>query len=131
MLQDYRQLNVVVSGDGRCNSQGKCAKFCTYTLMETNTNVILHSETMDKREVHNKSPNMEREVTNRGLAHLKGKVNIVEITTDPSTSVTKMLGLFLTCVNFCTYIYLNTADNHPEVDHSMDVWHKSKLLKKV
>ena len=68
--------------------------------MDTNTNVILHSETMDKREVHNKSPNMEQEAANRGLAHLKGKVNIVEITTDASTSVTKMLGLFPTCVNF-------------------------------
>ena len=99
--------------------------------METNTNVILYSETMDKREVPNKSPNMEQEAANRGLAHLKDKVNIVEITTDASTFVTKMLGLFPTCVNFCTYIYLSTADNHPEVDHSMDVWFKSKLLKKV
>ena len=41
---------------------------------------------------------MEREAANRGLAHLKGKVNIVKITTDASTSVTKILGLFPTCV---------------------------------
>ena len=50
MLQDYRQLDVIVSGDGRCDSPGKCARFCTYTLMETTKNLIVHSETMDKRE---------------------------------------------------------------------------------
>ena len=98
MLQDYRQSDVIVSGDERCDSPEKCAKFCTYTLMETTKNLILHSETMDKREVGNKSPNMEREAANRALTYLKGKVNIAEITTDCSTSVTKMLGLFLNCV---------------------------------
>lgn len=130
-MQDYRQLDVVVSGDGRCDSPGKCAKFCTYTLMETNKNLILHSETMDKTEVQNKSPNMEREAANRALTCLKGKINVVEITTDASTSVTKMLGLFLNCVYSILILYHNTADNHPGVEHSMDVWHKSKLLKKV
>ena len=51
----------MVSGDGRCDSPGKCAKFCTYSLMETTKNTIVHCETIDKREVQNKSPNMERE----------------------------------------------------------------------
>ena len=64
MLQDYRQLDVVVSGDRRCDSPGKCAKFSTYTLMETTKILILHSETLDKTEVHNKSPNMEQEAAN-------------------------------------------------------------------
>ena len=67
------------SGDGRCDSPGK---FCTYTLMETSENVILHSETVDKREVHNKSPNMECEAVHRALGYLQGKVNLVEVTTD-------------------------------------------------
>lgn len=64
MLQDYRQSDVIVSGDGQCDLPGKCAKFCTHALMETTKNLILHSETMDKREVGNKSPNMEQEVAN-------------------------------------------------------------------
>ena len=35
-LQKHSQLSVVIlSSDGRCDSLGKCAKFCTYTLMET------------------------------------------------------------------------------------------------
>lgn len=82
----------MISGDGRCDSPGKCAKFCTYTLMETTKNAILHCETVDKREVHNKSPNMEREAVDRAVKSLKDQVNVVEITTDSSTAVTKMLG---------------------------------------
>ena len=82
-----------MSGDGRCDSPGKCAKFCTYTLMETSKNVILHSETIDKREVQNKSPNMEREAVHRALDHIQDKIKVAEITTDSSTAVTKMLGM--------------------------------------
>lgn len=58
--------------------------------MEKSTNAIIHSETVDKREVQNKSPNMEQEAVLRSLDHLK--IVIQEITTDCSTSVTKMLG---------------------------------------
>ena len=68
-------------------------------MMETSINVILHSETVDKREVHNKSPNMEREAVDRVTKHLKESINMVEITTDSSTSVTKMLGVFLMCMS--------------------------------
>jgi len=63
--------------------------------METSENVILHSETVDKREVHNKSPNMECEAVHRALGYLQGKVNLVEVTTDSSTAVTNMLGMLL------------------------------------
>lgn len=91
MLREYENKDVVVSGDGRCDSPGKCAKFCTYTLMDASTNVILHAETVDKREVQNKSPNMEREAVDRAVGYLKDQVEVVEITTDSSTAVTKML----------------------------------------
>ena len=120
----------MVSGDGSCDSPGKCAKFCTYTLMETTENIILHSETVDKREVHNKSPNMEREAVHRALSHLQGQVNLVEVTTDSSTAVTKMLGILL-FVTETINMKLLVADKHPQIKHSMDIWHKAKLLKKV
>ena len=94
-LQEFEREEVVVSGDGRCDSPGKCAKFCTYTLMELTKNLILHSETVDKREVQNKSRSMEREAIDRALEVLKEKVNVVEVTTDSSTSVTKMMGTYV------------------------------------
>ena len=130
-MQEYNGEEVTVSGDGRCDSPGKCAKFCTYTLMETSKNTILHSETIDKREVQNKSPNMEREAVDRALKKLKERVNVVEITTDSSTSVTKMLGMLFYIFTILAYLWPIAADKHPRVLHSMDTWHKAKLLKKV
>lgn len=42
---------LVVCGDGRCYSSCSAANFCSYTIMDTNSNVILHTETVTKAEV--------------------------------------------------------------------------------
>ena len=68
---------------------GKCAKFCTYSLMESESNVILHFENVDKREVDLQSPNMEREGKIRSLDFLIKKG--LELITDLS-SIAKALG---------------------------------------
>lgn len=31
MIEQHSGVDVVVAGDGHCDSPGKCAKFCTYT----------------------------------------------------------------------------------------------------
>ena len=62
---------IVLLGDGQCESPGKCAKLCTYTLMEKSKNTVFHSKTVDKREVQSKSPNMESKAVLRALSHLK------------------------------------------------------------
>ena len=99
--------------------------------METSKNVILQSETVDTREVQNKSPNMEREGVARALRHLKDLVKVVEVTTDSSTAVTKMLCKVTVLISICMVILLISADKYPQVLHSMDIWHKAKLLRKV
>ena len=84
---------IIICGDGRCDSPGSSAKFCTYSLMEPDSGAILHCETIDKREVHLKSPNMECEGLKRGLLFLESNgVKIKEITTDASISVISFLG---------------------------------------
>ena len=92
IIQGLHGKSVVLSGDGRCDSPGKCAKYCTYSLMDISSNEIAHVETIDKREVHLKSPNMEWEALSRGLKYLESKLNITEVTTDSSTSVSKLIG---------------------------------------
>ena len=59
LLQTYKDCHLVLAGDGRCDSPGSSAKLCTYSLMDTATNKILHAETIDKREVNLQSPNMD------------------------------------------------------------------------
>ena len=83
----------MVAGDGRCDSPGSSAKYCTYVILETEKSLIIHAETIDKREVHLKSPNMEREGLLRSLAFLRDKVTIDEIITDASSSVIKSIGI--------------------------------------
>jgi len=58
--------------------------------MEISSDVIVHVETVDKREVHLRSPNMEGEALSRALKYLEGKLSVAEVTTDSSTSVTKL-----------------------------------------
>lgn len=82
----------MLSGDGRCDSPGSSAKFCTYSLMESMSGVIIHMEHVDRREVQNKSPNMEREALRRGLQFLaSSSVSVAELTTDASTAIIAML----------------------------------------
>ena len=83
---------MILCGDGRCDSPGKSAKFFTYSLMESETNVILHFENIDKREVNLCSPNMEREGMIRSLDFLKEKgLKILELITDSSSSLGKAI----------------------------------------
>ena len=66
--------------------------------------MILQCETIDKREVHNKSPNMEREGLDRAVRNLKEQANVAEVTTDASTSVTKMLSKTIPCFYALGYV---------------------------
>jgi len=61
--------------------------------METENNVILQFENIEKREVNLQSPNMEKEGMIRSLDFLKEKgLKVVELITDSSSSVAATLG---------------------------------------
>ena len=81
----------MLAGDGCSDSPGKCAKYCTYSLIEQDNNLIVYMEILDKRKVRLQSPNMEREALLRSLSYLSEYVNIEEVITDAFNSVTKLL----------------------------------------
>lgn len=91
VISQLSQQSIILAGDGRCDSSGKCAKYCSYTLMDVDTQMVVHSETVDKREVGGSSPNMEREALFRGLMIVDELISVKEIVTDASTSVKRML----------------------------------------
>ena len=51
MLNSLQGKPLIVSGDGRCDSPGFSSMYCTYSLMDTETKLILHSETLKRSEV--------------------------------------------------------------------------------
>lgn len=79
LLDEIKNNNVVLSGDGRCDSPGKGAKYCTYFIMEIDSRYILHAETVDKREVALQSQNMKKEGFVMSLQFLLPKLSCKEI----------------------------------------------------
>ena len=99
-----KNKDVILSGDGKCDSPGKSAKYCTYSLMDIDTGYILHTETVDKREVALQSPNMEKEAFVRSLQFLLTHISCKEIITDASTSIRREMGKpkRFTCICICS-----------------------------
>ena len=122
----------MLSGDGRCDSPGKPAKYCIYSVMEISENKILHFENVDKREVHLQSLNMEREGMVYWLNFLISKgMTITELVTDFSSSVASTLGKYITWVMYHVYCEFAIPEReYNNIHHSYDVWHKAKKLKK-
>ena len=89
----FKRKDVILSGDGRCDSPGKTAKW-TYFMMENKDNLILHTVMLDKCQAQLRSPNMERMTLVKRLQYIIDKgVKVKEVITDASTSVTSDLGM--------------------------------------
>ena len=84
-------MEVVVCGDGQCDSLGHTAKNLCYFLMELVSDYILEVEVRDKRHVGLASTNMKRQALQNALQRLCASIKIVEVVTDASTSI-KMIG---------------------------------------
>lgn len=109
--------SVVVLGDGRMDSPGFCAQYCTYSVMENDSKEIISMVTVDKRETARNSVIMEKEgfiwtfdVLRQDLA------NLSEICTDAHNQIAAL---------FTKSIYKSW-----EVRHTLDMWHGSKNLGK-
>ena len=60
--------------------------------MEMTTSFIIDLEVLDKRETQMKSVNMEKQALQNILTRRKGLLNIIEVTTDASASIKKLIG---------------------------------------
>jgi hypothetical protein len=82
-LDGLRGQEVVVSGDGRMDSPGYCAKYCTYTMLDYNTKDILDVVIVAKTEVGGKSGCMEAKAFKRVIDNLTGAgIKVKEVITD-------------------------------------------------
>ena len=92
LVIEFQNEELVVSGDGQCDSPGFSAKNLCYFLMEVVLEYILEVEVLDKRHVGMKSSTMEKKALKNALERLKNVVKVVEVCTDASSSIKKLVG---------------------------------------
>ena len=109
VLEFLRGNDLKLSGDGRCDSPGYSAKYCTYSLMDSATDLILDYKLIQSTETGS-SVAMEKEGLRRSLNYLLERdVSINTIATDRHKGVGALM----------------KAD-YPYITHQYDVWHLAK-----
>ncbi|KAL1483282.1 hypothetical protein MTO96_033298 [Rhipicephalus appendiculatus] len=109
MVDSLADLQVDLTGDGRCDSPGYSAKYLTYSVLAMQNGCILHSEQVqvgESPEVTN-SVSMEKRGLAKCLTALENLgINISSLTTD------RHPGVKLYCRKY-----------KPNMPHWYDVWH--------
>ncbi|XP_065109929.1 uncharacterized protein [Paramisgurnus dabryanus] len=115
-IHRLKDKDVVIVADGRMDSPGHCAQYCTYTAMENDSREIISVITVDKRETGRNSVIMEREAFVRTVDSLLNEVRLVEVCTDAHVQISALM-------NKGKYKHLG-------LQHSLDMWHGAKNLAK-
>ncbi|KAL7394915.1 hypothetical protein ABVT39_006908 [Epinephelus coioides] len=110
------QDSVVALADGRMDSPGHCAQYCTYTAMENESKDIISVITVDKRETQRKSVLMEKEAFIRTMDILMSEVNLKEICTDAHVQISVLMS--------------KGKYKDAGIFHSLDMWHGAKSFAK-
>ena len=110
VLEFLRGNDLKLSGDGRCDSPGYSAKYCTYSLMDSATDLIIDYKLIQSSETSS-SVAMEKEGLRRSLNYLlERNVSINTIATDRHRGVGALMKIYIT--------------------HQYDVWHMAKSMVK-
>jgi hypothetical protein len=84
--------DAILSGDGRNDSPGHSAQYCTYSLADMEDRTILQMNVVDVREASGKSNNMERIGFERGMDVLLASPMILkEVVTDGHLEIAALM----------------------------------------
>ena len=154
----FLSLIFVFKGDGRMDSPGFCAQYCTYTAMDNDSKKKMSIVNLDKRETNRNSVAMEKEGFIRTIDALRKDVEVQEVCTDRHLGI-KALFSKLKCytpIPFSESCWLHIRHSvfsvldwlclqwlHCNVSlvgkgmykdigvvHCLDIWHGSKNLSK-
>jgi hypothetical protein len=77
--------------DGRMDSPGFCAKYCTYTAMDYKSKEILDVVITDKTKTSLKSGNMELAAFRTMMSNLEEAISVKELVTDAHPQITAVM----------------------------------------
>uniref|UniRef100_A0A672IZZ1 THAP-type domain-containing protein n=1 Tax=Salarias fasciatus TaxID=181472 RepID=A0A672IZZ1_SALFA len=107
------QEEVVLCGDGRCDSPGHSAKYCTYTFLDAQSSKVVDFNVVSVTEVKNSNA-MELKGFKGTLKNIQDKeVRISTISTDRHPQIVKEMKV-----------------NNPDISHEFDPWHVAKGVSK-
>ena len=107
--------NVVMCGDGRCDSPGHCAKYGTYSLMECESGCVVAFSVCTTANPNIKNSNAMEPMGLRNCLEevKKAKIDVGILSTDRHVTIRKIL-----------------RKEYPEIIHQFDVWHLVKSITK-
>ncbi|XP_028417304.1 uncharacterized protein LOC114541702 isoform X2 [Dendronephthya gigantea] len=112
--KERENKEVILSGDGRNDSPGHSAQYCTYSLADTNDRAILQMNVVDVREAAGKSNNMERIGFEKKMDTLLAPPIVMkEVVTDGHIEIAALM---------------KREEKYKEVTHQNDVWHGAKNI---
>ena len=101
-----------ISGDGRCDSLGFTPKYCTYTIINRDSNLVLDFQIKQVTKT-GLSTTMEKAACAEVLSRVKNQFNIETFATDRHVQIETMM-----------------RSDFPDVNHQYDIFHVGKSLKK-
>lgn len=113
VFQRLDGCNVWLSGDGRCDSPGYNAKYCSYTLMDTKTQQIVNTELVQVTDTTS-SVAMEKMGFEKCIDKIEANnIKVTLVATDRHAGIRKLI-----------------RTKYPHLSHNFDVWHFVKSLRK-
>ncbi|XP_078365926.1 uncharacterized protein LOC144650142 [Oculina patagonica] len=107
------ESGAVLAGDGRCDSPGHSAKYCTYTFLDTVSQKVVDFKVVSVTEVAN-SNRMEKKGFVDTLQNIEANgIKVDVISTDRHSQITKEMRV-----------------NHGDIDNQFDPWHLAKSVSK-
>lgn len=111
VLNELKDKELWLSGDGRCDSPGHNAKYGTYTMIDQHSGIIVDFQIGQVSKVTSRSA-MEREGFERCMESIQGKgAKVKVVATDRHVSIKSDMNRI-----------------YSDVDHQFDVWHLEKSV---
>ena len=112
LIEQIKGKVLILAGDGQFDSPGHCAKYCTYSILDTATGKLVDFFVIQKGQYQGE---LEKQACQEVMHKLVNnvKLNIGKFVTDRHPGIGKMM-----------------RETYPNIEHGYDIWHVARSIKK-